>query len=114
MCGAKEKYLWRSVPPGKESGGRTANLEELSGGGMSRFTVYPAIDLRSGRVVRLKEGDPNRQTTYSADPARTAGRWLVAGARWLHIVNLDGAFAENDTANLEALRLILETTKRFN
>ena len=56
------------------------------------FIVYPAIDLRGGKVVRLKEGDPARMTAYSADPAETAQRWLDAGAQWLHVVNLDGAF----------------------
>jgi phosphoribosylformimino-5-aminoimidazole carboxamide ribotide isomerase len=80
---------------------------------MSRFTIYPAIDLRAGQVVRLKEGDPDRQTTYNADPARTAQNWLEAGARWLHVVNLDGAFDENDSANQAALRAILDTAKSF-
>ena len=56
------------------------------------FTVYPAIDLRGGKVVRLKEGDPARMTSYSDDPAETAQRWLSIGASWLHVVNLDGAF----------------------
>jgi phosphoribosylformimino-5-aminoimidazole carboxamide ribotide isomerase len=81
---------------------------------MSRFIIYPAIDLRAGQVVRLKEGDPARQTTYSPDPARTARNWLEAGARWLHVVNLDGAFAENDSANQAALRTILDTAKSFD
>jgi phosphoribosylformimino-5-aminoimidazole carboxamide ribotide isomerase len=76
--------------------------------------VYPAIDLRAGHVVRLKEGDPTRQTTYSDDPAEMARRWLEAGARWLHVVNLDGAFEENDTANQIAVRHILETTHKFD
>ena len=71
------------------------------------FIVYPAIDLRAGQVVRLKEGDPNRQTQYSADPAKTARRWIEAGARWLHVVNLDGAFGETDTTNRDALEAIL-------
>jgi len=72
------------------------------------FTVYPAIDLRGGQVVRLKEGDPNRQTQYSSDPAAAARRWISAGARWLHVVNLDGAFGEAGEANIQALRAILE------
>jgi phosphoribosylformimino-5-aminoimidazole carboxamide ribotide isomerase len=80
---------------------------------MSTFTVYPAIDLRAGQVVRLQEGDPNRQTRYSDEPAKTARRWLEAGAEWLHVVNLDGAFDENDTSNQAALRLILDTAHRF-
>ena len=81
---------------------------------MSIFTIYPAIDLRSGRVVRLREGDPARQTTYGDDPALVAGKWLVMGARWLHVVNLDGAFEENDTANQAALNAILDAAKSFD
>ena len=81
---------------------------------MTAFTIYPAIDLRGGRVVRLKEGDPARQTTYSADPARTARNWLDAGGRWLHVVNLDGAFAESDTANHAALRAVLDSARGFD
>jgi phosphoribosylformimino-5-aminoimidazole carboxamide ribotide isomerase len=80
---------------------------------MSIFTIYPAIDLRAGQVVRLKEGDPGRQTKYSDDPAETARHWFEAGAQWLHIVNLDGAFAENDSANQAALRDILNATTKF-
>ncbi|HEX2992258.1 MAG TPA: 1-(5-phosphoribosyl)-5-[(5-phosphoribosylamino)methylideneamino]imidazole-4-carboxamide isomerase [Anaerolineales bacterium] len=75
-----------------------------------RFTVYPAIDLRAGKVVRLQEGDPERMTAYSDDPAQTARRWLEAGALWLHVVNLDGAFGENQSLNRAALRMILKTT----
>jgi phosphoribosylformimino-5-aminoimidazole carboxamide ribotide isomerase len=81
---------------------------------MRTFTIYPAIDLRAGRVVRLQEGDPARQTTYGDDPAQVAEKWLGAGAHWLHVVNLDGAFDENDTSNHAALRAILETAKQFN
>lgn len=69
--------------------------------------IYPAIDLRGGRVVRLKQGDPARLTTYSDDPVETARRWLEAGAAWLHVVNLDGAFGESEDVNLSALEAIL-------
>ncbi len=55
------------------------------------FTIFPAIDLREGRVVRLRQGDPSAQTTYSDDPAEVAARWAGQGATWLHVVNLDGA-----------------------
>lgn len=74
----------------------------------SDFTIFPAIDLRKGQVVRLKEGDPNRQTNYASDPANVAARWLDEGAQWLHVVNLDGAFEETDTTNQEALQSILK------
>ncbi|MCZ7546516.1 MAG: HisA/HisF-related TIM barrel protein [Anaerolineae bacterium] len=53
--------------------------------------VYPAIDLRGGRVVRLKYGDPAQQTVYGDDPVAVAHGWRAAGAAWLHVVNLDGA-----------------------
>lgn len=76
------------------------------------FTIYPAIDLRGGKVVRLKEGDPARMTSYSDDPAETAKRWQDAGASWLHVVNLDGAFGESDAANRSALEAILRTGSR--
>ena len=70
--------------------------------------IYPAIDLRGGKVVRLKEGDPARMTAYSDDPAEMARRWLGMGAAWLHVVNLDGAFGESDDANRSALEAILK------
>ena len=80
---------------------------------MSTFTVYPAIDLRAGKVVRLKQGDPGRQTTYSHSPEAIAHQWLNAGARWLHVVNLDGAFEENDAGNQASLRSILDTAGSY-
>lgn len=57
------------------------------------FAVIPAIDLRQGQVVRLKQGDYAQQTTYAADPRELARRYAGAGARWLHLVDLDGARA---------------------
>lgn len=76
------------------------------------FTIYPAIDLRGGKVVRLKEGDPARMTSYSDDPAEMAKRWIDAGSTWLHVVNLDGAFGESDNANRNALEAILKLGAR--
>ncbi len=76
------------------------------------FTIYPAIDLRRGQVVRLQQGDPARQKQYSPDPRATARRWLEQGARWLHVVNLDGAFGEKDALNKAALQGILEEARR--
>ena len=75
---------------------------------MEAFTIYPAIDLRQGRVVRLAQGDPERETSYSTDPLRVAQQWQAAGAQWLHVVNLDGAFGEHGIANHTALAAILE------
>jgi len=63
--------------------------------------IYPAIDLRGGKVVRLKEGDPNRQTVFSDNPLKTAQAWIEQGAAWIHMVNLDGAFASaNDNGRI--------------
>ncbi len=73
------------------------------------FEIYPAIDLRNGKVVRLEHGDPDRQTTFSDDPVATARHWLDAGASWLHVVNLDGAFDEQGAANWLALEALAET-----
>ncbi len=74
---------------------------------MDEFIVYPAIDLREGQVVRLKQGDPARKTVFDDNPAGVANRWMAAGADWLHVVNLDGAFGEADDANRVALQAIL-------
>ncbi|MFQ6100958.1 MAG: 1-(5-phosphoribosyl)-5-[(5-phosphoribosylamino)methylideneamino]imidazole-4-carboxamide isomerase, partial [Anaerolineae bacterium] len=74
---------------------------------MSDWEIYPAIDLRRGRVVRLKQGDPNQETHYADDPLRVARRWQKAGARWLHVVNLDGALGERGQENQIALKRIL-------
>ena len=55
--------------------------------------IIPAIDLKGGQVVRLSQGDPLRQTAYSADPVAMARRWEDEGAPILHLVDLDGAFS---------------------
>ena len=55
--------------------------------------IIPAIDLRDGKCVRLTEGKLNRETVYSGDPVAVALRWQAAGAQWLHVVDLDGAFS---------------------
>lgn len=55
------------------------------------FEILPAIDLRNGRVVRLRQGDFERQTIYDTDPDGAATAFAMAGARWLHVVDLDGA-----------------------
>lgn len=55
------------------------------------FEVYPAIDVRQGRVVRLAQGDFTRETRYTGDPFTLAMRYADAGARWLHLVDLDAA-----------------------
>ena len=57
------------------------------------LTIFPAIDLRRGQVVRLRQGDPAAQRVYDEDPVAVARRWAEHGAEWLHVVNLDGAFS---------------------
>ena len=69
--------------------------------------IYPAIDLRHGRVVRLQQGRADAETQYSDDPGAMARRWQSEGAEWLHVVNLDGAFGDNKGANMRALEKIL-------
>jgi phosphoribosylformimino-5-aminoimidazole carboxamide ribotide isomerase len=76
------------------------------------WNVYPATDLRQGRVVRLVQGDPDRETEYANDPLRMALRWQEAGAKWLHVVNLDGAFGQRSAENQAALERILTTGLR--
>jgi len=72
-----------------------------------RFCIIPAIDLRAGKVVRLAQGDPGRQTIYGDDPRQWAERWQAEGADWLHVINLDGAFNEDARLNILALKSIL-------
>lgn len=74
---------------------------------MSSFTIFPAIDLRAGKIVRLAQGDPDRQTTYGDDPRQQAEMFKTEGAAWVHVINLSGAFGEDARANLKALEAIL-------
>jgi phosphoribosylformimino-5-aminoimidazole carboxamide ribotide isomerase len=53
--------------------------------------IYPAIDLRGGQCVRLRQGDYQQETVFGADPAAMAERWIEQGATYLHLVDLDGA-----------------------
>ncbi|MDR2128881.1 MAG: 1-(5-phosphoribosyl)-5-[(5-phosphoribosylamino)methylideneamino]imidazole-4-carboxamide isomerase [Burkholderiaceae bacterium] len=68
--------------------------------------LIPAIDLKDGHCVRLKQGDMDQATTFGQDPAAMAARWLDAGARRLHLVDLNGAFA-GKPKNLGAVKTIL-------
>jgi phosphoribosylformimino-5-aminoimidazole carboxamide ribotide isomerase len=81
---------------------------------MTDFIIFPAIDLRNGQVVRLSQGDPERQKIYSADPASVARSMLEQGAAWLHVVNLDAAFGEASVVNRRALALILDIARKYN
>lgn len=70
------------------------------------FTLYPAIDLKEGQAVRLLQGRMADATVYDPNPANAARRWVEAGARFLHVVDLDGAFA-GAPQNWDALQAIL-------
>jgi phosphoribosylformimino-5-aminoimidazole carboxamide ribotide isomerase len=70
---------------------------------MAALTIFPAIDLKRGQVVRLAEGDMDRATVYGDDPAAQAAAFARAGADHLHVVDLDGAFA-GDSVNGDAVR----------
>jgi phosphoribosylformimino-5-aminoimidazole carboxamide ribotide isomerase len=58
--------------------------------------VFPAIDIRRGRVVRLSQGERGRETAYDQDPVSVAERFIELGARWVHVVDLDRAFGEGE------------------
>lgn len=64
--------------------------------------IFPAIDLRDGKVVRLSQGDYDRQQIYSTEAAGVAERFVSAGARWIHVVDLDAA-RSGQRANAEAI-----------
>lgn len=70
------------------------------------FSLYPAIDLKGGQVVRLKRGEMDQATIYADDPAAQARRFIEAGFSWVHMVDLDGAFA-GKPANAAAVRAII-------
>jgi phosphoribosylformimino-5-aminoimidazole carboxamide ribotide isomerase len=72
---------------------------------LTDFTVYPAIDLRGGRSVRLKQGDFGQAKEYDADPVERAREWVRQGAQAIHVVDLDGA-EEGRPVQLELLRRI--------
>ncbi len=68
--------------------------------------VIPAVDIKQGRCVRLLQGEKNKETVFSDDPAAMAARWQAQGAELLHVVDLDGAF-EGNPKNIEAIKTIL-------
>lgn len=72
--------------------------------------IYPAIDLKDGTCVRLEKGLMEKATTFNTDPADQAGQFLAAGAEWLHVVDLNGAFAGR-AVNADAVKAILGAAK---
>jgi phosphoribosylformimino-5-aminoimidazole carboxamide ribotide isomerase len=75
---------------------------------VTALTIYPAIDLKDGQCVRLRRGDMDQATVYADDPGAQAKVWQDAGFAWLHVVDLNGAFA-GKPVNAAAVRSILES-----
>jgi len=73
------------------------------------FTVFPAIDVRDGRVVRLRQGDYAQETRYAADPLALAMQYAEAGAQWLHLVDLDAARSGGFTLGPLIRRIVADT-----
>jgi phosphoribosylformimino-5-aminoimidazole carboxamide ribotide isomerase len=73
---------------------------------MTGLTLYPAIDLKDGQCVRLRRGEMDQATVYADDPGAQAKAWQGAGFSWLHVVDLNGAFA-GKPVNAAAVRSIL-------
>lgn len=69
------------------------------------MNIYPAIDIRGGKCVRLIQGDFAQETVYSHEPAETAKTWQNQGAKWIHVVDLDGAKSGNP-GNIDVIRRI--------
>jgi len=77
---------------------------------MDTLILYPAIDLKGGQCVRLKQGDMEQATVFNTDPADQARQFAEAGTQWLHLVDLDGAFA-GQPVNASAVEAILDEVK---
>lgn len=77
---------------------------------MAEFIIYPAIDIRGGKCVRLLQGDYNQETVYGDSPVEMAKQWEEQGASWIHLVDLDGA-KQGAPANHE---IILEIARTVN
>ncbi len=77
---------------------------------MNGFTVIPAIDIKGGRCVRLRQGVASAETVFDDDPLAEARRWEAAGARLLHVVDLDGAFAGRPVHRELILKLVRQVS----
>ncbi|GAB7387968.1 1-(5-phosphoribosyl)-5-[(5-phosphoribosylamino) methylideneamino]imidazole-4-carboxamide isomerase [Bacillaceae bacterium] len=77
---------------------------------MKEFIIYPAIDIRNGKCVRLLQGDYEKETVYGDSPVEMARKWEGQGARWIHLVDLDGAKAGHPVND----RIIVEIAQRVN
>ena len=96
----------RRPPPARQLRRRLRRRPRLSA--RATMILYPAIDIRGGRAVRLVEGDYDRETEYDSDPVEAAIHWADEGSHYLHVVDLDGAKA-GEPQNLELVRRIADT-----
>ena len=76
------------------------------------MNIYPAIDLRDGKVVRLYQGDYDQMTVYQEDPVDVARSFKAAGADYLHLVDLDGA-KDGELVNFDTIKAIVEDVDMF-
>ena len=67
------------------------------------MNIFPAVDIKGGQCVRLRQGVEDAVTVFSEDPVTEALRWQDMGARWLHVIDLDGAFS-GKPRNMELIR----------
>ncbi|SDI44288.1 1-(5-phosphoribosyl)-5-[(5-phosphoribosylamino)methylideneamino]imidazole-4-carboxamide isomerase [Natribacillus halophilus] len=80
---------------------------------MTAFNLFPAIDIRDGKCVRLRQGDYNRETVYGDSPAEMAASFVADGADWIHVVDLDGAREKRPVNDEEIFRISAETGVRI-
>ncbi|EZH66440.1 1-(5-phosphoribosyl)-5-[(5-phosphoribosylamino)methylideneamino] imidazole-4-carboxamide isomerase [Bacillaceae bacterium JMAK1] len=76
---------------------------------MTAFSIYPAIDIRGGNCVRLKQGDYNEETVYHDSPVHVAKQFESEGSRYVHVVDLDGA-KQKEPVNFESIKAVIEST----
>src|ERR1700761_7194009 len=74
------------------------------------LTLYPAIDLKDGKCVPLRRGEMDQATVYADDPAAQARAWQDAGFSWLHVVDLNGAFAGRPVNNVAVTAILAAVT----
>jgi phosphoribosylformimino-5-aminoimidazole carboxamide ribotide isomerase len=75
---------------------------------LNKFTIYPAIHLRNGEVVRFSQGDTSNPVVFHTDPIACAKQWIDQGAHWLQLINLDAAFDEDATNNWQLIEEICQ------
>jgi len=69
------------------------------------MNIFPAVDIKDGKCVRLKQGVEDQVTVFSADPVAMARQWQGMGAKWLHVIDLDGAFS-GTPRNMDLIRAL--------